>query len=547
MVFVEDSSSLFVVNQAKMTKVDSKLGVDELLMAKTCSIPDEEADDDKELADFDYVRDLSIQDFEECEEAPYLLLIQTYLMYLYKIVYGHIIEAVDKLRKPNEYRYLKYHDGYAPLSSDFEAFYTRRLYRPIRDCFNRPITGVAGRTVTLLDRFSRDGNNTFELSGKKRECLNLSSYNYLGFAQSEGPCADEVEQALKMYGPCSGGALISGNKLDLHRQTEELVARFLGVEDALVVSMGFATNSTSIPALVDKGCLVISDELNHASLVSGIRLSGASVKVFKHNNVADLESVLRKSIADGQSLTRRPWRKILVVVEGLYSMEGTLANLPEILKLRSKYKFYLYVDEAHSIGALGPNGRGVCDYFGIDTKEIDVLMGTFTKSFGSAGGYIAGKRNLINHLRIACHGSIYSEAVSPPVAQQIYSSMRIISGEDGTDAGRRRIAKLARNCRFFSKELRKMGFIIYGHPHSPVVPLLLFDPNYIAEFSREMLKRDIAVVVVGYPATAIISGRVRFCISASHSLADLKRALDEISVVGGRMRLKVSSRKHLYN
>lgn len=169
-------------------------------------------------------------------------------------------------------------------------------------------------------------------------------------------------------------------------------------------------------------------------------------------------------------------------------------------------------------------------------------MGTFTKSFGAAGGYIAGKKEFMDHLRFTNHGSIYAEAMSPAVAQQVYSSMKIIMDEP---EGELRVKTLARNCRFFSRELRKLGFIVYGHEHSPVIPLLLFQPCKIAAFSREMLARGIAVVVVGYPATPIISSRVRFCISASHTLEDLKWALKHISEVGDLMQLKVSRKPRL--
>ncbi|KAJ2985298.1 Serine palmitoyltransferase 2, partial [Globomyces sp. JEL0801] len=204
------------------------------------------------------------------------------------------------------------------------------------------------------------------------------------------------------------------------------------------------------------------------------------------------------------------------------------------------YKFYIYLDEAHSVGALGPNGRGVCDYYGIDPCEVDCLMGTFTKSFGAAGGYIAGSKSVIDNLRLYSHSHLYAESVSVPVLRQIYSSMRMIMGEDYGSEGRHRIQTLARNCRFFASELRRMGFIVYGQD-SPVVPLLLMNPAKIPAFSREMLERGIAVVVVGYPATPIITSRVRFCISAAHTMEDLVWALDQISEVGDRLMLKMNA------
>ena len=209
------------------------------------------------------------------------------------------------------------------------------------DCFSRPTTGVAGRTVMCYDRVSTDGNNTFQFTGTTTRALNVSSYNYLGFASSSGPLSDAVEAALQKYGASSGGFRHDSGTLDLHLQTESIVARFLGVESAYVCSMGFATNATTIPALVNKGCLVISDELIHASIRFGVRISGANVRAFKHNNVKHLEQLLRESISQGQPRTHRPWKKIMVIVEGLYSMEGSLVPLPQLLELRNKYKVSL--------------------------------------------------------------------------------------------------------------------------------------------------------------------------------------------------------------
>ncbi|KAI9105624.1 pyridoxal phosphate-dependent transferase [Phlyctochytrium arcticum] len=474
------------------------------------------------------------------EDTPMGVLITTYMSYLFLIIFGHIRDFFGNRFRADEYEYLREQNGYAAFNSGFDTFYHRRLYLRIRDCFNRPITNVPGRKITLLDRESDDFNKTFKLTGTTTEVLNLSSYNYLGFAQADGPCADAVETTVRKLGITTCSSRMEVGSTELHNEVELLVARFAGKEASMVQSMGFATNSTTLPALVGKGCLIISDELNHASLIYGARVSGATVRVFKHNDTKDLESVLRYSISSGQPRTHRPWKKILVVVEGLYSMEGSICALPDIIALKKKYRFYLYLDEAHSIGAMGPNGRGICDYFGVDPEDVDVMMGTFTKSFGAAGGYVAATRDIIDRIRLYAHANVYAESISVPVLQQICTSMRIIMGEEGGDEGRRRIQQLARNSRFFATELRKMGFIVYGDEDSPIVPLLLFHPAKISGFSREMLKRGIAVVVVGYPATPIITSRVRFCLSAAHTMDDLKYALQMISEVGDDMVLKVS-------
>jgi len=273
--------------------------------------------------------------------------------------------------------------------------------------------------------------------------------------------------------------------------------------------------------------------------VAGSRLAGTVIRVFKHNDMMSLERLLREVIADGQPRTHRPWSRIFVIVEGLYSMEGNICDLPGILKLKDRYPFYLYLDEAHSIGAMGKRGRGICDHFGIEPTAVDVLMGTFTKSFGAAGGYIAGSRDLIRHLRRHCHSDLYAESLSFPVLAQIRASMRIIMSEDDTQEGVERINQLHENAMFFARRLRDLGFIVYGEPGSPVVPMLLFHPAKIGAFSRELKERGIAVVVVSYPATPIITSRVRFCLSAAHTRKDLERALQVISEVGDRELLKM--------
>lgn len=396
----------------------------------------------------------------------------------------------------------------------------------------------------MLERFSENGNKTFKFTGGAKEVINLSSYNYLGFAQTAGPCIDAVVETIDKLGVAVGAVRAEGGDMAILRETERLTAQFVGKEAAMVFGMGFGTNSTMIPALVGPGCLIISDELNHTSLIFGSRLSGAPIKVFKHNNMANLEELLREQISQGQPKTHRPWKKILVIVEGLYSMEGTICALPELVALRKKYKFYLFVDEAHSIGALGPRGRGVCDVFGIDPNEVDFLMGTFTKSFGAAGGYIAASAEVIDSFRHQGQGYVYAEPMTPPVCQQIITSLKIIAGMDGTDEGATRLNSIRENSIYFMRKLKKLGFIVYGDEGSPVIPMLIFNPAKIAAFSREALARGLGVVVVGYPATPLISSRVRFCISAAHSREILDEALQIISEIGDMLQMKISKKEH---
>jgi len=283
--------------------------------------------------------------------------------------------------------------------------------------------------------------------------------------------------------------------------------------------------------LIGKGGLIISDENNHSSIVTGARFSPAAVVVFKHNDPKDLERVIRKSIIDGQPKTHRPWTKILIIVEGIYSMEGEMSPLKDIVALKKKYQCYLYVDEAHSIGAIGKTGRGICEYTGVDPQDVDFLMGTFTKSFGAVGGYIASSKSLINHLRRSCGGSAYSASISPPAAQQVIYALKIITGEDGTKIGQTKLTTLKENSNFWRRKVIELGGRVLGDWDSPIVPMLVFEPSKLCAVSRECLNQNLAVVVVGYPATPLNFSRVRFCISAAHTKKDLEFAAERLKPV----------------
>ncbi|SGZ55451.1 CIC11C00000002424 [Sungouiella intermedia] len=473
------------------------------------------------------------------DEPPYVIHIATLLSYLILIIIGHIRDFFGKIFKPKDYEDLVEKDGYAPWYDGFENFYVRRLKTRIDDCFARPIHGAPGRFIKC---FERDRvKNGYVYTGESIECLNLSSYNYLGFAQSHGVCTDNVLKIVEKYGTSSCSPRNAVGTTNLHKDCEKVIADFVGKEDSIIVSQGYGTNASLFASIVDSQCLVLSDSLNHASIRFGIRLSGASVKVFKHNDMRDLEKLIRNEIAQGQPKTHRPWKKIIIAVEGLYSMEGNMVNLPEVVQLKDKYKCYLFVDEAHSIGALGPRGRGICDYFLVDPSRIDILMGTLTKSFGATGGYVAADKWIIDRLRLSYLNCSFGEGVPPPVLEQIISSLQVINGSISPGEGEERLKRIAFNSRYLRLGLKKLGFIVYGADDSPVIPLLLYLPAKMPAISRMLYSMKIAVVIVGYPATPITTARVRLCVSSALTKEDLDYVLAKFSEVGDILYLKFSS------
>ncbi|XP_042900943.1 serine palmitoyltransferase 2 [Parasteatoda tepidariorum] len=481
---------------------------------------------------------------EEFEETPFIIVLYIYLCYAVLTVFGYLRDLLRSIGLERNFMAKEVNrEGYVSLYQSFESFYTRNVYMRIRDCLNMPICSVPGALTKMKERVTHDYNLTFQFTGKSFDVINMGSYNYLGFAENNGKCAEPVRKAIQNHGIAICSTRHELGTTLYHQELEKLVAEFVGVEDSIIIGMGFATNSTNLPSIISKGCLILSDELNHASLVLGCRLSGAKIRVFKHNDMKDLERNIRSAIVSGQPRTKRPWKKIIIIVEGVYSMEGTITNLPALIALKKKYRCYLYVDEAHSVGALGPRGRGVVDYFGCDPKDIDLLMGTFSKSFSAAGGYIAGSRDVINHLRTHSYSFYYATSMSAAIAVQILTSMKIIMGKDGTNEGMKRIQRLEKNTHYFRQKLKQKGFIIYGNDDSPVVPLMLYFPSKIAAFVRLLQRGGIATVGVGFPATSLTTARARFCMSAAHTKEMLDKALDVVESVGYLIMVNYSKKK----
>jgi serine palmitoyltransferase len=463
-------------------------------------------------------------------EMPWATTLATYYGFLILILVGHTRDFFAYYFGFSRYSQTNVEKGFAILLQSWESFFTRRLFNRVQDCWARPICSSPGARIEVMNRTSKDFEATFQLDGSTSKCINLGSYNYLGFADDwKETCRDHVVDAVDHWpvSMCSSAKDFGYNAL--HEELEQTVAAYIGKEAACVFNMGYGTNASVIPALMGPETLIISDQLNHTSIVNGSRASNCMIRPFTHNSPTNLEQVLREALIHGQPRHHRPWKKILVMVEGIYSMEGTVSHLKEIVAVAKKYKAYIYVDEAHSIGALGKTGRGVCEYTGVDPSEIDILMGTFTKSFSGMGGYIAASKTIIDHLKANCTALVYHTSMSPIVCAQVIRALNVIMGKDGSTVGVEKIENLAANANYMRNALMDMGLHVYGDYDSPVIPFLIYNPAKVAGFSHACLERGLAVVVVGFPATHVLMSRARICVSANLSKEDMDEAIAIIS------------------
>ena len=402
-----------------------------------------------------------------------------------------------------------------------EDYYIRKVYGSSLDCFHRPIKGPAATIIKVCLRKEKYVENTKQLvikPGKYKEAINFGSYNYLGFGGYHEKISPIIIETLKKSGSCMKGFAKEVGISNEQEKLEKMLAQFLHKEDCLLSPMGFTTNSTLIPILVSKDDLILSDALNHSSLIIGMKSSQAEIRIFQHNDISDLKVKLEDVKKNGLKNGKQP-NKILVIVEGLYSMEGEFCKLREIIELKKIYGFYLYIDEAHSIGCLGKSGRGIVEQLGCSFDDIDLLMGTFSKSFASAGGYIASDKKTISLLRNNAYSYVYGNAMSPVAAQQIISCLEIIDSPEG----KRKIAQLRKNSISLRTKFIDAGCHVLGDLESPVIPVMIYHPAKIKDISRICLKNGVAIVVVGYPACPIDACRIRFCVSAGHTDEDIEK------------------------
>ena len=355
---------------------------------------------------------------------------------------------------------------------------------------------------------SSDQDSEVTINGKK--VLMFGSNSYLGLTNH--PAVKEAGiEAIKKYGTgCAGSPFLNGY-MDIHVELEEKLAKFVGKDKAIVYSTGFQSNLGALSCVVGRGDYIICDERDHASIVDGRRLSFASQLKFKHNDMNSLEEVLKKLPADAIKL---------IVIDGVFSMEGDIAPLPEIVALAEKYNGSIYVDEAHSLGVLGKEGRGVCNHFGV-TDKVDIIIGTFSKSLATIGGFVAADDTVMDFLRHHSRSYIFSASISPAATASVLKALDIIQQEP------ERLKNLWDMTNYSLKLFRDFGFEI-GPTQTPIIPLYIHDLRKTFAVTRDLLEDGIFVSPVMPPACAPEDTLIRFALMATHNKQQIDQAVDKI-------------------
>jgi 8-amino-7-oxononanoate synthase len=349
-----------------------------------------------------------------------------------------------------------------------------------------------------------------------RKCLNYSGYNYLGIG-GDLRVANAVKAAVDQYGASASASRIVAGNTDLHETLEAEMAEFLGAEACVVSVGGYQTNVTTIGYLCDRNDLILHDELVHNSIMTGCVLSGARRVPFPHNDYAALETLLREN--------RINHRRVLIITEGVYSMDGDVPDIGRLVELKKQYKALLMVDEAHSLGVIGATGRGVAEHFNLAPGDIDILMGTLSKTFASCGGFIAGRRELIDILKYFAPGLVlYSAGISPISTAAALAALRVLRDEP------ERAERLRENARFFIERARAAGLDTGLSQGSAVVPVVLHDDDLALRVVDQLMEHDaICVHAMLYPSVPKGAARLRFFLSAAHTQEQLAYTVDRLA------------------
>jgi glycine C-acetyltransferase len=349
-----------------------------------------------------------------------------------------------------------------------------------------------------------------------REVINLASNNYLGLTTHKALRKAAIE-AVRKYGAGAGAVRTVAGTMKLHMDLEEQIARFKNVEACVVFQSGFTANAGTVSAVLGKDDLIISDELNHASIIDGCRLSKATIKVFKHKDVADCERILQETANwNGHKL---------LITDGVFSMDGDIAPLPQLCSLAEKYNCIMMLDDAHSSGVLGRGGRGTVDHLNCHGR-VHIQVGTLSKAIGAMGGYVCGSRDLIDFLYLRARPFLFSTSHPPATVGACQAAFALLDSPEGE----RLVKKLWANTKFFKRELKRRG-LRFGASETPIIPIHVGEAAKAFEFSRKLFDAGVYAPAVGYPTVAEGKARLRAIVSATHKRDKLLRAAEILAEV----------------
>lgn len=353
-----------------------------------------------------------------------------------------------------------------------------------------------------------------------RKVINLSSNNYLGFANHPRLKKASIE-AVEKYGAGAGAVRTIIGNMKIHEELEEVLRTFKREEAAFIYQSGFNCNAGTIQAVTEAGDIIISDELNHASIIDGSRLSKAARGIYKHSDMDSLEAILKES--------RDKYRNILVITDGVFSMDGDIAKLPEIVELAEKYEAMTYVDDAHGSGVLGESGRGTVDHFKLHGR-VDFSIGTLSKAIGVVGGYVAGSQTMYDWLSHRARPVLFSTTMTPASAGAIIEALKMLmESTEYTD-------RLWENSRYFKQKLGSLGYNT-GHSETPITPVIIGDEAKTMEFSKKLMENGVFVSGIIFPTVPKGTGRVRCMVTAAHTKEQLDEAVRVFELVGKEMGL----------
>ncbi len=351
-----------------------------------------------------------------------------------------------------------------------------------------------------------------KVDGKR--VLNFCSNNYLGLANDER-LRRAAQDAIERFGVGPAAVRSIAGTLSLHLELERRLAEFKRAEATISFQSGFNSNLATIPALVGKEDVIFSDELNHASIIDGARLSGAKIVRYTHNDAEGLEDAITRT---------NGYRRAIIVSDGVFSMDGDMAPLPQIVEVAERHNLILMVDDAHGEGVLGRGGRGIVDHYNLHGR-VDVEVGTTSKAFGVVGGYVAGKKEIVEWLRQRGRPFLFSSAVTPADAAACLAVVDILDASDDL------VSRLWENTRYFQREMQQLGFNT-GQTQTPITPVMLREASLAQKFSRALFDNDVFAMAIGYPTVPQGKARIRVMISAAHSREDLDRGLEVFARVG---------------